>query len=65
MTAIDVTPRLRLASLEDAGAEERADDDGMRGSTAVDGRNPLQEAEARFAFLTASSCHAVPRISID
>lgn len=65
MTSIDVIPRPRLPDHEDAGADERADDDGMMGTTAAEGRNPLQEAEARFAFLTESSCHGVRRISID
>jgi PAS domain S-box-containing protein len=54
VTGIDVA--LRRADLDDRGADGRADDDGMMGSGILRGaRDPLEEAEARFAFLAEST----------
>ena len=56
MSSTDVTPRLQLARLEDAGAEERADDDGMRGpARAVEVRNPAGVASTLVPPLPRSA----------
>ncbi len=56
MTGREAKHRLRLADLDDRGADGRADDDGMMGSGPVLViHDPLEEAEARFAFLAEST----------
>ena len=56
MTAIRAEQDLRLRMLEDRGASDRADDDGMVGSgIGLGTRSALEVAETRFAFLAESS----------
>jgi PAS domain S-box-containing protein len=56
VTRFEAKHRLRLADIDDRSADGRADDDGMMGSgPLLDIRDPLAEAEARFAFLAEST----------
>ena len=56
MTATGTDQRIPLHDLEDRGAADRADDDGMVGwGPGTNTRSALEAAEARFAFLAESS----------